>query len=132
VKKVTLVIKKVDEKKLREFKAEAIRRGLTFSKAFEKAIDLWLKRGETTVEAVDINNKLYEEVKDELARKYRGKYVVIAEGRLLGVYDSLKEVSKVLKENPRIRRALVAKLGVDGPLRGEPEWWGGSIGSRSA
>ena len=129
---MTLVIKKVDEKKLREFKAEAIRRGLTFSKAFEKAIDLWLKRERTVIEAVDINNKLYEEVKDELVKKYHGKYVVIAEGKLLGVYDSLREVSRILRENPGIRRALVAKLGVDGPLRGEPEWWGGSIGSRNA
>ncbi len=126
-----MVIKKVDEKKLREFKAEAIRRGLTFSKAFEKAIDLWLKE-RTAIEAIDINNKLYEEVKDELVKKYHGKYVVIAEGKLLGIYNSLKEVSKVLKENPRIRHAIVAKIGVDAPPRGELEWWGGSIGSKNA
>jgi hypothetical protein len=33
---VTLVIKKIDEKKLREFKAEAIRRELTLSEAINR------------------------------------------------------------------------------------------------
>ncbi|MQL56298.1 hypothetical protein [Acidianus ambivalens] len=36
--------KKIDEKKLREFKAEAIRRRLTLSEAINQAIDLWLNK----------------------------------------------------------------------------------------
>jgi len=39
---MTLVVKKMSERKLREFKAEAVRRGLTLSQAIEEAIDLWL------------------------------------------------------------------------------------------
>jgi len=37
---MTLVIRKIDEKKLRGFKAEAIKKGLTLSQALEEAIEL--------------------------------------------------------------------------------------------
>ena len=55
---MTLVIKRVDERKLREFKAEAVRRGLTLSEAFEEAIELWLSARPLFSEE-DANNAAY-------------------------------------------------------------------------
>jgi hypothetical protein len=122
---VTLVIKKIDEKKLREFKAEAVRRGLTLSEAISQAIDLWLNKVRSEDNEVEkereLNNKVFEELKDSLPRD---KYVVIAKGKLLGAYDSLNEVSKVLK-GLNVRQAIVVKLNKDLPREGE--WLAGSV-----
>jgi len=130
---LVLVVKKVDERKLREFKAEAIRRGLTLSKAIEEAIVLWLSKSKGYVEdEVEANNRVFEGLSRELD-KYRGKYVVIAHGKFLGAYDTLDEVSKVLKNlEPKVKHAIVFKVGVDEKVRGELEWGGGSIELRVA
>lgn len=120
-----MVIKKIDEKKLREFKAEAVRRGLTLSEAISQAIDLWLNKVRSEDNEVEkereLNNKVFEELKDSLPRD---KYVVIAKGKLLGAYDSLNEVSKVLK-GLNVRQAIVVKLNKDLPREGE--WLAGSV-----
>jgi len=62
---MVLVIKKVDEEKLREFNAEAIRRGLTLSQAIEEAIDLWLRSVKLGTD-VDVNNRAYLRMKSKL------------------------------------------------------------------
>jgi len=127
---VTLVIKKVDERKLREFKAEAIRRGLTLSQAFEEAIDLWLKNRVVETD-VDINNREYLRIKDRL-NKYMNKYVVIANGRFLGAFDTLKEVGNAIKSLKCVpSHAIVFKVGEDTKIRRRLEWWGGSIGLKN-
>ncbi|RLF12927.1 MAG: hypothetical protein DRN06_09180 [Thermoprotei archaeon] len=123
---MTLVVKKVDERKLREFKAEAIRRGLTLSQALEEAIELWL-RASYMLSEEDANNMAYIEAK-RLLRGHEGEYAVFAHGRLLGFYRTLSEVSEALKSlDVRPRHAIVVKVGVDSPPPGELEWLGGSI-----
>jgi len=123
---LTLVIKGIDEKKLREFKAEAIRRGLKLSQAFEEAIELWLNKREVVGEA-DANNIAYERERHRL-KKHHGKYAVFANGGLIGVYDTLEEVAEALKRlSPRPRHSIVVRIGVDDAARGDMEWWGGSI-----
>jgi len=124
VKRVTLVVKNADERKLREFKAEAVRRGLKLSEALEEAIELWLS-AKPLLDEVDANNLAYLRAKRKL-EEHRGKYAVFAHGRMIGVFESLEEASGALRSlEPKPRHAVVVKIGVDKP--GELEWWGGSI-----
>ncbi len=123
---MTLVIKKIDEKKLREFKAEAIRRGLTLSQAIEEAIELWLRRPALLTEE-DVNNLVYVRMKRQL-EKYKGKYVVIARGKFLGAFDTLKDAGLALRKLDELpKHAIIVKVGVDKAIEGELEWLGGSI-----
>ncbi|AWR95606.1 hypothetical protein [Acidianus brierleyi] len=122
---MTLVIKKIDEKKLREFKAEAIKRGLTLSEAINQAIDLWLSntKGEDfeVEKERELNNKVFEELKDRLPKD---KYIAIAKGKFLGAYDSLEDVSKALR-GLEVKQAIVVKIDKDLPREGE--WLTGSM-----
>ena len=120
---VTLVIKKINEEKLREFKAEAIRRGLTLSEALEQAIDLWLNKVKDSDER-EINNKVFERMKGEIFSKYKDKYVVIAQGKFIGAYDKIEEVQEVLKRL-NVNHAIVFNPSKD--AREEGEWLGGSL-----
>ena len=120
---VTLVIKKINEEKLREFKAEAIRRGLTLSEALEQAIDLWLNKVKDNDER-EINNKVFERMRDEIFSKYKDKYVVIAQGRFIGAYDKIEEIQGVLKRL-NVSHAIVFNPSKD--VREEGEWLGGSL-----
>ncbi len=125
---MTLVIKNADERLIREFKAEAVRRGLTLSRAFEEAVRIWLDlRDKLLVTEQDANNLAYESIEGEL-RKHRGKYAVIAGGKLMGLFDSLEEVATALRGlEPPVRNALVVKIGKDDKERRELEWLGGSL-----
>jgi hypothetical protein len=126
---MTLVIKRVDPEKLRMFKAEAARRGLRLHQALEEAITLWLKYKPFVLETeIDVNNRVYEEMREELLRKYRGKFILIASGRLIGVFDGLEEAAGSLEKlRPNIKHAILTRIGVDEEYHGEYEWWGGSI-----
>ena len=70
------------------------------------------------------NYKKYNELENELMKKYPGKYVVIAKGKLMGTFDKLEELSRTLAKI-NIRHALVTKIGEEEVIEGE--WWGGSI-----
>ena len=125
---MTLVIKKLDPEKLRRFKAEAVRRGLLLHQALEEAITLWLNYNEADLETdADANNRVYEAMKEELSKKYKGKFIIIAEGKLIGIYENLNEASEKLRSlKPRIKHAILTKVGYDEEYSGEYEWWGGS------
>jgi len=123
---VTLVVKKIDERKLREFKAEAIRRGLTLSQAVEEAIELWLSNS-ALLSDLDVNNLAYIRFKKNLA-EYKGKYVVFALGSFIGAFESLEAVAKALRRlRPKLKHAIVLKVGYDKKIEEELEWWGGAI-----
>ena len=126
---MTLVIKKLDPEKLRQFKAEAVRRGLLLHQALEEAITLWLNYNEADLETdADADNRVYEAMKEELSKKYKGKFIIIAEGKLIGIYENLNEASEKLRSlKPRIKHAILTKVGYDEGYSGEYEWWGGSI-----
>ena len=126
---MTLVIKKLNPEKLRQFKAEAVRRGLLLHQALEEAITLWLNYNEADLETdADANNRVYEAMKEELSQKYTGKFIIIAEGKLIGVYENLNEASEKLRSlKPRIKHAILTRVGYDEEYSGEYEWWGGSI-----
>lgn len=127
---MTLVIKKIDEQKLREFKAEAIRRGLTLGQALEEAIDLWISVKDRILVESDINNMVYNEIKNDL-EKYVGKYIVIVKGKFLGSFATLDEVAKVLKKYHG-SHGIVLHVGYDVRPKGALEWLGGSIELKTA
>lgn len=129
--KLALVIKNIDKRVVREFKAEAIRRGLTLSKAFEEAARMWLEfKDKVIVSEQDLNNLVYESMEEEL-RKNRGKYAVIAKGKLLGIFETIEDVSLALR-SANVRNAIVVKIGHDDVLVEGLEWLGGSIELGSA
>jgi len=131
VNKLALVIKNIDKRVVREFKAEAIRRGLTLSKAFEEAARMWLEfKDKVIVSEQDLNNLVYESMEEEL-RKNRGKYAAIARGKLLGIFETIEDVSLALR-SANVRNAIVVKIGHDDVLVEGLEWLGGSIELGSA
>ncbi len=128
---MTLVVKKLDERKVRELKAEAARRGITLSKAVEDAIDLWLNLAKRSFldEETKVNNSVYKKLKESgKHNELRGKYVVIAGGKLVGAFETLNEAADAIRKTGA-RKALLFKPGVDDE-RVEREWLGGSIGQR--
>jgi hypothetical protein len=125
---LTLVIKKIDQRTLRDLKAEAVRRGLTLGEVFKEAANLWLaRRQETpTLTEMDHNNEFYESNEAELERQFGGKYVLIACARLVGAYDDLHAAGEAMKAlSPRPRHAILTRVGKDGREFGE--WLGGSL-----
>ncbi len=129
-----LVLKKLSEEKIRLLKAEAARRGLSLSEAVEEAIELWARSPLGVVGDEAADDAAWEAVKERLRREARGKYVVIAGGRVVGVYDSLEEAAEALRELRRrgVRRAVLVRPGVDDERAGEAEWLGGSMEAETA
>ena len=112
-----MIIKRIDEDKLKEFKAEAIRRRLTLSQALEEAIDIWLKRCSVRTD-VDANNNAYIKMKKKLS-KFKGKYVIFAHGKFIGAFNNVEEVGNALRSlRPIPRRAIVLKVGYDRRIKG--------------
>lgn len=128
VNHLTLVIKNLDQRTLRELKAQAARRGLTLAQVLEEALSLWLDRIENaaTETEADRNNDFYESRRVELESEYRGRYLLIANGRLVGAYASLDMAAQAIKSlTPRPVHAILTKAGEEVEERGE--WLGGSL-----
>ncbi len=124
---MTLVIRGLDDKTKRSLKAEAIRRGLKLAEAVKEAFQLWRSydRDAPTLSEREINNAAYNALRQELD-KYAGKTILIAEGRLLGTYESPRSAAADLKTRaPQAQHAIVTVIGKD--KREELEWLGGSL-----
>ena len=124
---MTLVIRGLDDKTKRSLKAEAIRRGLKLAEAVKEAFQLWRSydRDAPTLSEREINNAAYNALRQELD-KYAGKTILIAEGRLLGTYESPRSAAADLKTRaPQVHHAIVTVIGKD--KREELEWLGGSL-----
>ncbi|MCD6164274.1 MAG: hypothetical protein J7J30_02415 [Candidatus Odinarchaeota archaeon] len=95
-------IRGVDEKVYREFKAESIRRGLKIGEAVTEALKIWLNKHRKEENNIDIarkiNNATYRMIKGKLLRDHLGKWIAIADGRLMAVSDSLEQLCKENKE----------------------------------
>ena len=127
-----LVLKKIREETVRRLKAEAAKRGLTPSEAVEEAIELWLRSHGSgqLVEDSSIDDEAYRRLRERLLREARGKYVVIARGRLVGIYGSLEEAAAALRrlKAEGVDRAVLVRPGVDEAAGGvEGEWLGGAL-----
>jgi len=125
---LTLVIKKLNERTLRELKAEAARRGLTLAQVFEEAVNTWLNQNREAyaITETDRNNDFYESNIAELEAQHRGKYILVAHGRLVGVYENLDQAGEAINAiTPKTAQAILTKVGED--VKEFGEWLGGSL-----
>jgi hypothetical protein len=119
-----VIVRGLDEKLHRKFKAEAALKGISLSKALEEAMRTWL-RLEGNMVALDeneVNNLAYENMKDQLNNQCRGKYVVFCGGKFLGATNTLEEAGALARNSSTSGKALVAKIGEKRPAGGEWLW----------
>jgi len=118
-----VIVRGLDETLHRKFKAEAALRGISQSQALEEAMRVWLhvENNKSALEENEVNNLAYERMKDQLTKKYRGKFVVFCSGRFLGAADSLEEAGALARASSE-RKALVSKIGEKRPAGGEWLW----------
>ena len=112
---MTLVIRGMDEKTKRSIRAEAVRRGLRLAQAAKEAFQLWqtYNPDESAVSEMEANNAAYNALRQELA-KYAGKAVLIANGKLLGIYDSPRSAALDLKvKAPEAHQAIITIINED-------------------
>jgi len=118
-----VIVRGMDENLHRKLKAEAAMRGISLSRALEEAVRAWLhsKEEKAALDENEANNVAYERMKNQLNRKYHGKYVVFGSGRFLGSADTLEQAGALARANAE-RKALVVKIGAKRPAGGEWLW----------
>lgn len=124
---MTLVIRGLDERTKRSLRAEAVRRGLRLADAVKEAFQVWRSydHDAQSPSERDVNNAAYNALRQELG-KYKGKTVVIAAGKFLGVYENPRSAAAELKSKaPEARHAIITVIGKD--RREELDWSGGSL-----
>jgi len=63
-----------------------------------------------SVSVLEKELKAYEEMKEELLKKYRGKVVAIKDGKLLGVYESEEDAFKDVLEKYGLIPVLIKRV----------------------
>ena len=95
------------------------RRIESFSKALETIVRYGLQTLEAEMELEDgrveeerrMNNRFYSEMRERLLSEYEGKYIVIANGRLLGSSDRFEDAFKILRSKaPNAKHAIIDKV----------------------
>mgnify|MGYP000294711522 CR=1 FL=1 len=111
-----LSIRGIDRRLYQRVKAVAALRGIKVGDAINEAMRIWLSikpqvlaTFEEIEREAEINRRKYCEVRDNLVRKYRGMYVAIAKGDLLGVFSSLEEAARAVEETGA-RHGIVERL----------------------
>jgi hypothetical protein len=124
---MTLVIRGLDEKTKRWIRAEAVKRGLKLSNAVKEAFQLWQTYNPATpaVSEMEANNATYSALREELD-KYAGRAVLIAKGKLLGIYDTPRSAALDLRTKaPDAHHAIITIINND--KKEKLEWSGGSL-----
>lgn len=122
----------IDEKLLRELSEFRWRNRInSLSEALEQILRLGLNSLKTVQEVGEdeevleqrrINNETYVRIEREL-NQYRGKYIIIALGKLIGVADNFEEAVEILRrEAPEAKHAIIKKVGREEVI--EREWPG--------
>ncbi len=122
----SVLIKMVDPELFKRFKALAVLRGITLSQAFNEAMELWINSCEKSLgirSESDVDSEFFSKVRGELDRKYRGKYVLIANRRVIAVVNDIREAYRVL-EREGLNKCLIYKAGME---RERGEWLWSSI-----
>jgi len=107
-------LKNLDEKAYRAIKAIAAKRGVPVYKVINEALALYANlhdslAAETEEEA---NNRVYEALVGD--PRYKGKWVVIACGRLISVAESWDEAVEILRKFLSCEKAnhgIISKVG---------------------
>ena len=106
------LIRSLNPELYKKFKAIAVLRGITLSEAFNEAMKLWIEKYEGILikSKEDYDNEFFEQIKGELDKKYKGKYVLIANKQVIAVTNSVKEAYKILAKFD-LRKCLIYKVG---------------------
>ena len=64
----------------------------------------------TSLGVLEKELRVYEEMKEELLKKYRGKVVAIKDGKLLGVYESEEEAFRDVVEKYGLVPVLIKRV----------------------
>lgn len=89
--------------------------------ALIEAIELWLSQQHlrlTQTEAT-LNNRVFDNLRDELEQMYPGKWIVIANGKFQGAANSVEELNHL---SPAARHRIVLQVGQTRPQQVELGW----------
>lgn len=91
------------------------------TRALAEAVELWLEkhRWQFQYEIKASNDRLYNEIKERLERDYPDKWIVIADGELAGVAESLQEANQYAT---RAKDRIVYRIGENRPREVELGW----------
>ena len=89
--------------------------------ALIEAIELWLAQQHQKLMAAEAlaNNQTFEMLRGELEQTYPGRWIVIAEGKFLGVANTPEELNHLA---PRARHRIVTQIGQARPKKVELGW----------
>ena len=112
-----IVVKNVDKDIYRRVKSAATLKGYTIGEALTEAMRLWLLLNEVSsrdyLEYLTCRKKSerkLKEVQREYGERFKGKYVVICDGRLIKICDDKDEAYRVASES-RATQCIIAQLG---------------------
>ena len=99
---MSVLIKDVDKVLYSRFKAQAVLRGIKVGEALALAMENWLK--DTSSENEDEqerikNNATFRRLFPELIGEHENQWIVISNGRMIGLFDSMMEAADAIKKN---------------------------------
>lgn len=106
--KKDVLIRGVDDGVYRRAKAVAAARGMNLGDAVDEALVLWAKESETSEleSEVDANKEFVRSNWNKIRRNNKGKAVVVAQGRLQGVFQTLDE-ARIFASKKRVALVFV-------------------------
>jgi hypothetical protein len=114
----TVAIKKIDSKLYRRVKALASLRGRTVGEAVNEALSVWIQlvsKGASIDTWLELeeesreDNKVFEEERQRLLRDHKGEYVAIANGRILGTFNAIKDAYQVIAKE-KTKHGIVTRI----------------------
>ena len=126
----SIFLKKVDRKAYRKLKSVAAERGVPVYQVLNEAISAYVRaqglgRGRDVTSLEELDNEAFTRVESDAS--LRGKWVAIANGRLVATGDTEQGVVARLREEysrTHFKHGIVAKVG---ETQEEREWLAGSI-----
>lgn len=97
---VSVLIKDVDKVLYSRFKAQAVLQGIKVGQALSLAMEKWLNNSisESAEEQVRTkNNATFRRLYPELIDEHENKWILISEGTMLGLFDTMMEGAHMIK-----------------------------------
>jgi len=110
-----ITVKNVDEEVYKRFKAVAALKGVTLGEALNEAMKLWIKVSLSSDKYLQIeveaekNREVFRKMEKDLLSKFSGKFVAIAGGKLIGLFDNREEAIRAIS-NLNVKHAIVTKI----------------------
>lgn len=99
---MSVLIKDVDKILYNQFKSQAVIRGLKVGEALSLAMKKWLDdistENEEEMERIR-NIATYRKLFLDLIDEHEGKWLLISQGRLIGIYENMMEAVNAIEKN---------------------------------